>query len=64
MSKLTCEMKRVRKEYGLTQKQLSNQLTVGQPYLSNVENEKAQPTKMFVRLFCLLYSIDENSLLD
>ena len=55
-------IKAVRLQRGLTQKELGKSLTVTASYVSRVENGKENPTPMFIRLFCLLYSVDENTL--
>ena len=55
-------IKAVRLQQGLTQKELGKSLTVTASYVSRVENGKENPTPMFIRLFCLLYSVDENTL--
>lgn len=55
-------MRTVRKTNGLTQKELAKVMTVQQPYISLVECGHERPTPMFVKLFCLLYSVNESSI--
>lgn len=64
MNKVSNIVRRVRHENGITQKILANKMTVSQSYISKIENGQKTPTDMFLRLFCVLYSIDENSLKD
>lgn len=54
-------MKSVRKQCGLSQKELGETLAVSQSYISQVERGYEVPTPMFIKLFCLLYSIDESN---
>ena len=56
------KLKHLRQKNHLTQKELGKSLTVTASYVSRVENGKENPTPMFIRLFCLLYSVDENTL--
>lgn len=64
MIKLGEIIKASRKHYGLTQQQLGETLTVSQSYISAVENGNEIPTPMFIKLFCLLYSVDMKSFSD
>lgn len=54
-------MKSVRKQCGLSQKELGETLAVSQSYISQVERGYEVPTPMFIKLSCLLYSIDESN---
>ena len=47
-------MKSVRKQCGLSQKELGETLAVSQSYISQVERGYEVPTPMFIKLFCLL----------
>ena len=39
-----------------------NAMTVEQSYISQVENGKTVPTPMFIKLFCLTFSVNEEQL--
>ena len=52
----------VRHKNGITQKSLAKTMTVSQSYISKVENGQKKPTDMFLKLFCVLYAIDEDVL--
>ena len=52
-------IKNIRKEKGLRQKDIAHAMTVGQSYISQVENGKTVPTPMFIKLFCLTFSVNE-----
>ena len=54
-------MKSVRKQCRLSQKELGETLAVSQSYISQVERGYEVPTPMFIKLFCLLHSIDESN---
>jgi len=62
VNKLGTVIKEVRQQHKLNQKDLGKSLGVSQSYISLVENGKEAPTRMFLRLFCLLYSVDEKIL--
>lgn len=64
MNKINTIIKQKRKELNITQKELAKQMTVSQSYISAVENEIETPSQMFIKLFCLLYSVDEGSISD
>ena len=53
-------IKNVRKKRGMCQEDLAKAMTVGQPYISMVENNRIIPTPMFIKLFCLIFSVDES----
>ena len=54
-------MRIVREECGLSQKKFGKTLSVSQSYISQVERGHETPTPMFIKLFCLLYAVDEDS---
>ncbi len=54
-------IKSIRKQNGLSQKEFGKALTVSQSYICKVETGKEIPTDMFIKLFCLLYSVDKNT---
>lgn len=54
-------IQKVRHDKGLKQKELAEIMTVGQSYISGLENNKVLPTPMFIRLFCILFSLDERA---
>lgn len=60
MNKIGSIIKSTRKAHGLTQRAFGETLTVSQSYISSVESGKETPTPMFIKLFCSLYSINEN----
>lgn len=57
------KIKKIRKEMGMKQKDISRDLEVSQSYISEVENGKEIPTKRFIKLFCLQYGISEDELM-
>lgn len=64
MAKIGEKVRDVRLKSGLNQREFGKMLTVSQSYISCIENSKEIPTPMFLKLFCLLYSVDETSLMD
>jgi len=52
-------IKSTRKQKELKQSELGRSLTVSQSYISRVECGDEMPTPMFIKLFCLLYSVEE-----
>ena len=40
-------------------KDIAHAMTVEQSYISQVENGKTVPTPMFIKLFCLTFSVNE-----
>lgn len=62
MTEIGKTIKIIRKQQGLTQQQLGEILTVSQAYISRVEHGKENPTPMFIKLFCLLYSVNDGLL--
>lgn len=61
MKKISKLVKKTRKANGITQKELAATMTVTQSYISSIENGNEIPTPMFIKLFCLIYSIDEKT---
>lgn len=61
MTSISEAVKSARKQCGLSQKEFGETLAVSQSYISLVERGHEIPTSMFVKLFCLLYSVDEES---
>lgn len=55
-------IRRVRKEHCLSQKALGDFMTVSQSYICKLEAGQEQPSEMFIRLFCLLFSVNEKEL--
>ena len=62
MKDLGATIREIRTKNKLSQKQFVETLTVSQSYICRVENGKEVPTDMFIKLFCLLYSVDEKEL--
>lgn len=62
MNNLGANIKFVRKKNLLTQRDLGEMMTVTAGYISKVETGKEIPTPMFIKLFCLLFSINEEQL--
>lgn len=57
-------IKKMRKEKGLNQKDIAKEMEATQSYISQIENGKTIPNKRFIKLFCLQYGVDKNSLLS
>ncbi len=55
-------IKDTRKKKGLNQRDFGSTLTVSQSYISRIEKGKEEPSKMFLKLFCLVYSVNEGTL--
>lgn len=55
-------IKKIRLENALTQKELGDMMSVTHAYISMIENSRKIPTEMFVKLFCSLFSIDIKTL--
>lgn len=53
-------IKSIRKASGLTQRELASTMAVTQPYISLIERGIQTPTPMFIKLFRLLYYVDED----
>lgn len=54
-------IKMVRHDNGLKQEELAEMMTVGQSYISSLENDKEPPSHMFIRLFCKCFSLNEHA---
>ena len=63
MASIGEQIRKIRKEKGLKQRNVAKELEVSQSYISLVENGKTIPTKRFVKLFCLQYKIRLDKLL-
>lgn len=57
-------MRRLRKEKGMRQVDVANDMAISQSYISSVECGKTVPTSRYVKLFCLLYKVDESSIVE
>lgn len=57
-------LRKIRKEMGMRQVDVANDMEISQSYISSVECGKTMPTPRFVKLFCLLYKADENSIVE
>jgi len=53
-----------RKQKGLTQQELGNQIGVSQDTISIWEKGKAQPTYDILRKLCIIFEIDGNEILE
>lgn len=54
-------IKKLRKDKGMSQEELAEIMTVGQPYISSLERDIELPSQMFIRLFCKFFSLDEHA---
>lgn len=57
MASIGEQIRKIRQEKGLKQKDVAKELEISQSYISLVENGKTIPTKRFLKLFCLQYKI-------
>lgn len=57
MNGLGERIKSIRKENGMIQEQLAQQMTVSRCYISKVENGKETPTDMFIKLFSYVFEV-------
>ena len=55
-------IRKVRKEHHLSQKALGALMTVSQSYICKLEAGQEQHSEMFIRLFCLLFTVNEKDL--
>ncbi len=58
MTNISKKVKAARVLYGLTQKELAASMTVTQSYICQIEAGKEVPTPMFIKLFNILYPVD------
>lgn len=64
MNSIGSLLKNVRINANFTQKEIAKELFVTQSYISQVENGAKLPTKKFLKLFSLLFSLDKSELID
>jgi transcriptional regulator with XRE-family HTH domain len=57
-------IKKIRKEKGLKQKDMASDMEVVQSYISQVENNKTTPTPKFIKLFCLQYGVEKSDIYE
>ncbi len=58
------KMRLIRIEHDLTQVQLSEKMSVHQTYVSTVELSRAKPSDMYITLFCFVFEISKQKLLE
>ncbi|MCM1193940.1 MAG: helix-turn-helix domain-containing protein [Butyrivibrio sp.] len=58
------KMKLVRVEKGLNQIDMAREMETTQAYISQVETGRIIPNARFVKLFCLQYGVDKDSLTE
>ena len=56
------KMKLIRVEKGLKQIDMAREMETTQSYISQVENGVIIPNARFIKLFCLQYGVDKDSL--
>lgn len=56
------KMKLIRIEKGLKQIDMAREMETTQSYISQVENGVTIPNARFIKLFCLQYGVDKDSL--
>ncbi len=49
----------IRRDHKLTQAEFANELCVSRPHITNVENDKENPSKLMIRLISILFKVDE-----
>ncbi len=59
MEHISSNIKKLRIEEDLTQKEFSQKLLISQSYLSGVENGREQPTERLIKLICLEFGVNE-----
>lgn len=64
MGDVGSRIKDIRDAYGCTQKEFAERMLISQPYLSYLENGTKEPTKRFIRLFCLEFKVNEKWILE
>lgn len=55
-------LKQIRKDKGLRQIDVAKELEISQSYISLVENNQTIPNNRFLKLFCLQFGVDKDSL--
>lgn len=53
-------IKQIRKENCLTQLEFASELRISRPHVTNIENDKENPSGTLVRLISILFQVDEN----
>lgn len=53
-------IKQIRKENNLTQMEFASELRISRPHITNIENDKENPSGTVVRLISVLFQVDEN----
>lgn len=53
-------IKQIRKENRLTQMEFASELRVSRPHVTNIENDKENPSAILVRLISVLFQADED----
>lgn len=52
-------IKQIRKENRLTQMEFASELRVSRTHITNIENDKENPSRTLVRLISILFQVDE-----
>lgn len=63
MNPIGKQIKQVRDRFKLTQAQLADEIGVKPSYISKLENNKKEPSLLFVKAVCLRFDLTENWLL-
>ncbi len=58
------KMRLIRIEHDLTQRQLAEKMSVGQVHVSQIELSRTFPTEMYIKLFCYVFEIPKDYLLE
>lgn len=53
-------IRNVRKEHHLTQTEFATELRISRPHVTNIENNKENPSGTLVRLISVLFQVDED----
>jgi transcriptional regulator with XRE-family HTH domain len=57
-------IKEIRKSNTLTQSEFAEKVCVSRPHITNIENNKENPSSMLIRLISLLFSISEDWIIN
>lgn len=57
-------IKQVRKAQRLTQKQLGDILGISRDVIANIENDRVEPNKLFINLFCKEFNVNKKWLIS
>lgn len=62
MSTFGDALKAVRKERNITQVDMAKELCISQTHISNLENHLENPSRALIKLFCILYGFNRDSI--